>query len=565
MKNKITAYILAAMTIVFLVITILFVNVLSYQRKENIKENFGIYNRIVGEFLQTKNNDENMESLFDQLSNLEIRVVLMDLKGRFQFDSYGEYNKSFRLSQDELKEVLDKGEIYIFEETNVSNKEKIYCISKEGKYIIQVSKIITPFTIKDKSYILIYFTSMGLIFLFAIWLSSKLSYIIVKPIEDLDNTAYLIAKGKLDRRVKITDKGEIGHLGESVNEMANKLEYTLGKVTEKQNRLSAILESMDSGVIAIDNNSKLIMINPYVEKIFGLSAIDIGKSVEEIYNGSIIKKFFNDEDYNEIKIDKPNEIYLRIRITNIINRNNKIGKVAVIQDITDIKKLENVRSEFVANVSHELKTPLTSIKGFAETLKYVDDDETRKKFLHIIDEEAERLTRLISDILILSDIERKKKFKKESIDVNKVVNDVSEIMKNVCKNKNIDIIIEGEEIPNLLGDTDKLKQMLINLVDNSIKYSESKEIIMRKLKKENNCILEVEDKGIGISEEHISRIFERFYRVDKARSRASGGTGLGLAIVKHIVINFNGNIEVCSKIGVGTKFTITIPYNQIGA
>ena len=255
---------------------------------------------------------------------------------------------------------------------------------------------------------------------------------------------------------------------------------------------------------------------------------------------------------------------LRVKTAEIVNDENAhIGKVAVVQDITDIKKLENMRSNFVANVSHELKTPLTSIKGFAETLKYVEDENKRIQFLNIIDDEAERLTRLINDILTLSDIEAQKEQKNVQFNLSEVIENVYDLMKNTADKKNITLTILENHSIYLNGDKDKFKQMLINLVDNAIKYSEDKDSVFVGSKKvQDNCIIWVEDTGTGIPKKHLQRLFERFYRVDKARSRAKGGTGLGLAIVKHIVMNFNGTIEVESVEGEGSKFIINIPIKK---
>jgi two-component system phosphate regulon sensor histidine kinase PhoR len=219
-----------------------------------------------------------------------------------------------------------------------------------------------------------------------------------------------------------------------------------------------------------------------------------------------------------------------------------------------------MRSQFVANVSHELKTPLTSIKGFSETLKFVKDDETRNKFLDIINDESERLTRLINDILTLSTIEQTKIVKHEEIDVAKETEQVYHLLLPKAESKNITLNLTQKEPILLYGDRDNYKQLILNLVDNAIKYTkESGEVRIQLDKQENNLRLVIEDTGVGIPEKHISRIFERFYRVDKARDRAMGGTGLGLAIVKHIVLSMGGTIDVVSEIGVGTRFTILIP------
>ena len=212
----------------------------------------------------------------------------------------------------------------------------------------------------------------------------------------------------------------------------------------------------------------------------------------------------------------------------------------------------------MANVTHELKTPLTSIKGFAETLKYVEDEKTREKFLDIIDNEAERLSRLISDILVLSKIESSTTTDDEDFMPYIVIDEVISIVKNMAESKNILLIVEkSEKDIKLHGDKDKFLQLVLNLVENGIKYSnEGSTVKVRSFIKKGDYILEVEDNGIGIPKEDMPRIFERFYRVDK--SRKGGGTGLGLAIVKHIVKIFNGEISIDSELNKGSIFTVTI-------
>jgi two-component system phosphate regulon sensor histidine kinase PhoR len=242
---------------------------------------------------------------------------------------------------------------------------------------------------------------------------------------------------------------------------------------------------------------------------------------------------------------------------------DNIGKVITFQDITDMNRVELMRSQFVANVSHELKTPLTSIKGFAETLKFVKDDETREKFLDIIDKEAERLSRLINDILVLSNIESNLILDMEEFEPDSAIEEVLNIMRKIAINKNIKLEFENNNNnKRILGDRDKFYQLGLNLIENAIKYSKeiSGRVEVSSYSKDGYYILTVKDNGIGIPKEDILRIFERFYRVDKSRKK--GGTGLGLAIVKHIVKIFNGEINVKSEIGEGTSFEVKIPYIQ---
>ena len=295
--------------------------------------------------------------------------------------------------------------------------------------------------------------------------------------------------------------------------------------------------------------------------MFGIRRDISGEKISKYIKDYDINTFLNEEDDSEkeVKILHPVERELRIKKASIIDGIDRIGKVIAVQDISDIKRLENMRSQFVANVSHELKTPLTSIKGFTETLKYVEDEETRKKFLDIIEKEADRLGRLINDILILSKIESDISGEEDEFLPNKVVDDVINMVKVLADNKNITIELDERNYDLLFGDKDRFLQLVLNIVENSIKYSnEGSTVKISSFTKGDNYNLIVEDNGIGIPKEDIPRIFERFYRVDKARK--SGGTGLGLAIVKHIVKTFNGNIKVESVLGVGSKFIIQIKH-----
>ena len=343
--------------------------------------------------------------------------------------------------------------------------------------------------------------------------------------------------------------------------MADQLQAKIREVVDKQNRLESILRSMESGVIAVDGDDTVITINPYAKRVFGIRRDISGEKISKYIKDYDINTFLNEEDDSEkeVKILHPVERELRIKKASIIDGIDRIGKVIAVQDISDIKRLENMRSQFVANVSHELKTPLTSIKGFTETLKYVEDEETRKKFLDIIEKEADRLGRLINDILILSKIESDISGEEDEFLPNKVVDDVINMVKVLADNKNITIELDERNYDLLFGDKDRFLQLVLNIVENSIKYSnEGSTVKISSFTKGDNYNLIVEDNGIGIPKEDIPRIFERFYRVDKARK--SGGTGLGLAIVKHIVKTFNGNIKVESVLGVGSKFIIQIKH-----
>lgn len=565
MKKKLMLSMLTTLLFSLVIITTLFVLIANSQYMEYAKEDLRSYNNLIINILGNENIFDNENFINNDLKNIDIEITLIDYSNKTicsNEDKKMNYNNE--VNKPEVSDALSSG---YGNDIRYNENSKInyifYATKYENRYIIRSSIPLRNISSFEGKYVRYYIIVMIIAFIMSLIFSSKISYVIVKPIKDLQYITSRIAKGDLGRRVNVNTNDEIGKLGITFNNMADKLQVTINEVVDKQNRLEAILKSMDSGVIAVDKNNKVIMVNPYAKEIFGINKNIIGLNLMDCIRDFELDSVFKDinEANREIKILWPKERELRIKTAEIIDFNEQIGKVAVVQDITDIKKLENMRTQFVANVSHELKTPLTSIKGFAETLKYVEDKPTKDKFLSIIDDEADRLTRLINDILILSDLENSREFKIEDIDVNNTIKDVVYLVKNVAEKKNITINTDLSALPIIKGDKDKFKQMLINLVDNSLKYTDNGgHVNIGSLAENNNYKIWVEDTGVGIPKEHIERLFERFYRVDKARSRAQGGTGLGLAIVKHIVLSFRGTIEVESELGKGSRFTVKIPF-----
>lgn len=563
MKNKLMLSILSTIILSLALITALYMTILNFQHEESTKMRLKNNNEICINLI-SNNLISNLNTYFKTFKDSEFRVTLIDKNGSVIEESHADIeNMDNHNNRKEVIEARKYGDAYSARYSSSLNKTMIYFATAFGDgYVIRSSMPIEVITGFDGKYLHYYFLVLAMVFAISIFFSSKLSYIIVRPIKDLEFITSRVAKGELDRRVSINSNDEIGQLAKTFNRMADRLHETLKDSIGEQNKLEAILKSMDSGVIAVDKNYRVILINPYAEKIFGIHKNIIGKNfMDNIRDYELEKVFKTSEENKEITILWPERRVLKVKTADIISEKEHIGTVAVVQDITDIRKLENMRSQFVANVSHELKTPLTSIKGFAETLRYVEDTTTKEKFLDIIDDETDRLTRLISDILTLSDIEQHKEFKvREDIHVIQCLTDVYNLMINTADKKDISLEIFTEGNPTVVGDNDKFKQMLINLIDNAIKYSEEGDSVKIDAKIENSkCIISIEDTGVGIPKEHIPRLFERFYRVDKARSRARGGTGLGLAIVKHIILSFRGEIFVESEVGKGTKFTVSIP------
>lgn len=562
MRKKILLYTFLTLLLLITIFTFLFQYIMNIQYVENTKLNLKNNNDFIIKVLKDNDIQDKEFFLKENLSNM--RITYIDTTGKVLSDSV--VDSETMDNHNQRSEVVDARKYGTGSSLRFSlstGTQRLYFATKlDNGYVIRTSiptKIISGLEWKYiKYYILIIFLSLLLSFL----LSVKLSRIFTKPIDDLEFITSRIAEGELHRRVTNLSKDEIGHLGLTFNNMADKLELTLNEVTDRQNKMEAILKSVDSGIIAVDKDLRVILINPYAKKIFGIDKDIINQQLMDNIRDFEFENIFKQasEEYTEFTILWPEERNLRVKTADIINGTQKIGTVAAVQDITDIKKYENLRAQFVANVTHELKTPLTSIKGFAETLRYTDNDEDKIKFINIINDEAERLTRLINDILTLSKIENNEIVIMKSINVNSTLKEICYIMNKTAQIKNIELELNLSYEPHIIGNKDRFEQMVINLIDNAIKYSEvNSKVTVSSCVDKDDSIISIRDSGVGISKEHLNRIFERFYTADKARSRAEGGTGLGLAIVKHILINFKGKIEVKSTPSKGSTFILKIP------
>lgn len=562
MKKKIITSTILVIIFSLGVITSFFLLISNYNYREYSKNMLEQYSKSLIYFLEDSYESKEttlleIEKMSKDSKNEKIRLLYIDKNGEIIFDSLNEI-KASEENFSQLKNKLEE-EGREFYQSNLKDGEAIVAIELGDR-----SKFIQT---EDRKY---YFYALIITIIIGAIITSRVINTIIEPIEELQFIASRISKGDFHKRVTIKTNDELGSLGVSFNNMADKLEETMEELLSRQVRLTAILKSIGSGIIALDKKERIILINPYAKEMFKLDDNNlIGKKISEVIEDeNILKTIKNKVEKSDLIITKPTEKYIKVKIDQIIEGINRGGTVVSIEDITDYKILENMRRDFVANVSHELKTPITSIKGFAETLKAVDDEDIRNKFLGIIEEESDRLTRLIQDILSLYEIENKdNKIAKEIFDTKSVLDNINLIVEGNAKKKNISVNLINESNQKIFGSKDRFKQMILNIVDNAIKYAgENSELWIRSRDIGYKIIIEIEDNGVGISEEHLSRIFERFYRVDKARSRVSGGTGLGLAIVKHIVNNFGGNISVWSEVSKGSKFIIELPaYSDISS
>ncbi len=396
---------------------------------------------------------------------------------------------------------------------------------------------------------------------------------ILKPIKELTKASKLISEGEFDKRIIVDTKDEIEELSVSFNQMSRKLKETINQLKDTNIELDAILSSIQDGIIALDSQNRITLVNESVNKILDINTkFMVGQNIKETFS--------NLECINEIEegIRSSTDCYTEFQIKGTKNKiislstypikekyqpQTKIGQLLIIRDITSIVNLENMRKNFVANVSHELRTPLTSIGGFVETLRIKKlDEKNKEKALDIIEFETERLKKLINELLTLSKIESIIEVKNlVRINIEDDVLEVIKLLEPQIKNNNINIELKIEDNLNSIdGDKELFRRVLINLIENSIKYNNPGGYVKINISNyEEGIKLIVEDNGIGIPEEDIPSIFERFYRVDKSRANNKEGTGLGLAIVKHIVLYFGGTIEVNSIIGQGSRFIVKLP------
>lgn len=406
--------------------------------------------------------------------------------------------------------------------------------------------------------------------LICLFISRRIS----KPIEELRKNAEGISRGEYRFNPPRSNIYEIGNLHIAMKEMVNDLESRISTITGQRNEIEVILSSMEEGILAVDTDERIISLNRAAEKIFGVKSIEAqGRSIQEAIRNRTFHDFISDVISGSDPVEKEitmfpgEEQYINGHGTKLVDGNGKqIGALIVLNDITRLKRLENIRRDFVANVSHEIKTPITAIKGFVETLKDVGgaSEEDRNRFLNIISKHVNRLEAIIDDLLKLSRIEKDAEAE-EGIRIDKEnIYNIVETAIQVChpnaEAKGIIIDLICDRGLSAKVNAPLLEQAVVNLLDNAIKYSDSSTRVSVKAFINNKTIhLEVSDQGRGIEKEHLPRLFERFYRVDKARSRQQGGTGLGLAIVKHITQAHGGSVSVESTPGKGSLFTIRIP------
>jgi two-component system phosphate regulon sensor histidine kinase PhoR len=423
--------------------------------------------------------------------------------------------------------------------------------------------------------------AFGSAFLIAVGLSIWLARSVTKPLSDIATAARELAAGNLAVRMKASASDEVGFLANTLNHMTEELRSKIEELSEDRAQLLAMLTSMVEGVMVLDSKARILQVNPAWERMFGVTRAEArGRQSSDVFAhpklNELVSAVLAARAGQEAEIVLANGRCLNIEASVAGGeQDNEACAVLVFHDITELRRLEHIRKDFVANVSHELRTPLTSIKGYVEALLDggKDDPETSVRFLDIILKQSDRLNLILEDLLQLSKIESGQvQFKQEPLHIGSVVERTIAMIKPLADKKQHELRSEVEPgLPLITGDQERLVQVVANLLDNAIKYTPEGGQITVSARRipvsaqrmadgpRNGVELTVTDTGIGIPEKDRPRVFERFYRVDKARSRELGGTGLGLAIVKHIVEGHGGQIRVEGNVPSGSRFVVRLP------
>ena len=538
-----------------------------------------IEQQVINLILEKKFNniDEICKSLTD-IGDTRITIILPD--GKVIADSSHNIDTmENHLTRPEISTAL-KGQIGTqtrFSQTIGQNMRYVAVPVKNEQQIAAIIRTAIPVTDIEQQLSGIYkkmFAGAAIAVILLGTISLIISGRISRPIERMRKRAREYAQGNFNKKIRVSGFDELAELANDLNLMAQQLRQRISTISKQKNESEAVLSSMAEGVIAVDSDGLVVSINRAAAKFLD---IDINtaqsRSIEELIRHPELQQMI--KDIIKSRISKESDIYFAVNGGRYFHVNGtgladekgiQTGAVIVLNDITRMRRLESIRQDFVANVSHELKTPVTSIKGFVETLLdgAINEPQQAKRFLEIISKQAERLNAIIEDLLTLSRLEQDQQRSEISLDkakIKPVLEAAIELSNTKAAEKQISFKIECRPDLGTRINSALLEQAVVNLIDNAIKYSDNgKEVQIKGELNDKELVIAVEDDGCGIEEKHLSRIFERFYVVDKSRSRKLGGTGLGLSIVKHIVQVHGGSVTVTSKLGEGSVFQIHLPF-----
>ena len=548
--------------------------------QDNLKKDLLLNKNLIDNELNQKINSADADDLANRIGQgLGVRATIVNPEGIVIGDSEVDKDKLSKLenhiSRSEIQDAIQKGFGQSKRFSTSIRKNMLYMAVPLGKgKLIGILRLAIPLSdielIESKMFKTI---SIAIIFAIVATLVASffVSLMISKPLYEMSAIAKRLTVGDFSRKAIVHSNDETGDLAKALNNMADEINAKVKNISFEKAKLETILSSMFEGIMLTNEKGEILLLNPSIRKLFFIDSLTEGKKPLEVIRNNAIQEIVDrvlhenrEVITQEVSISIPEQKTIMINGVPIVKDNVTEGAVFVFHDITELKRLEDIRKDFVANVSHELRTPISSIKGYAETLLdgKVDSEDNVKEFLGIIYQDSNRLANLIDDLLDLSKIESgKMKMEFELLEVLPLVKRCVNVLEKTAKDKKLSIKLEiPANLSKALGDHNRLSQVFLNLLDNAIKYTpEGGAICVGAANKEKFIQVDISDTGIGIPEKDLPRIFERFYRVDKARSRELGGTGLGLSIVKHIIQTHNGQVWVQSTLGQGSTFSFTIP------
>ncbi len=437
----------------------------------------------------------------------------------------------------------------------IEDENHIFGVLRLSVFLRQINDLLSQIKIVS-FWVALVITIASLIF--ALIVSQSIS----NPIKKLVRAADNLSKGDFNARVFLRHDDELKELADSFNDMASRMDRLFSDISDRNEELNTVISSIQEMLLVFDREERIKLSNASFKKLMDMDNVE-GKFHWEVLRSpelaDLIKRVKAERKHLTADVRLKDRIFL-CSITLLPSTDEM---VALFHDITEFKNLEQIKKDFIANISHELRTPLTAIKGFVETLE-TEENIKNIRYIEIIKRHTDRLMFIVNDLLLLSELEDKEtKIKAEEVSLKKMIENISRIFEQRIKERDLKLSIDVPvDVPPVVADPFKLEQMFINLIDNAIKYTERGGITLSLRYSPPNVSVAITDTGIGISAEHLQRIFERFYVVDKSRSKRLGGTGLGLSIVKHIVMLHNGKIEVESTAGKGTTFTVLLPIEQ---
>ncbi|MBN1504540.1 MAG: HAMP domain-containing protein [Candidatus Eisenbacteria bacterium] len=520
------------------------------------------------------------DSLANEIGRLlHSRVTVIDLEGNVLGDSELDGERLLQvenhLYRPEVQEALrrDTGESERFSTT--LRKHMLYVAARfhnpgmEG--VVRLAMPLSDVALVSQRLRQVLAGALALVFLATIAMSFVVSAFVSRPLKEMSSVARSIATGDFSRYPSVTSRDEVGDLSNALRHMSDQVRLRLQEVVSSRSRLEAVLLSMFDGVMVVDASGTILLMNETLRSLLGVVGDPAGRKPLEVVRNADIQEVVDTTlrhaggvEARELTLVVPVERTLLVHATPVVQEGKSEGAVLVFHDISELRRLEKVRQDFVANISHELRTPVCSIKGYAETLLdgALDDREHARDFLNIIHSDSERLARLIDDILDISRIESGGlRMEPKPCSLGEILRRAVSALEKPAGEKRIRLTVDvPANLPAVIADQNRIDQVLSNLLDNALKYTESGGTVTVTARQHDGHVrVDVTDTGVGILEKDLTRVFERFYRVAGQQSSERAGTGLGLSIVKHIVQAHGGQVSAQSVYGRGSTFSFTLP------